>query len=424
MARANQKTLLWVVPRIPWPPRCGASHANCELIRAMSERGFRIHLICFSTQSTKVDLEEIREALSIDEIDVLQTSLLFKFRWIRFICSLALQIFSPRCPVTVLPFASKGFLRALSVKVKLVSPVSVIWDGLHPMVAIQRLTGSEFSKLNHIYRAHNIETMIWTGYQKALPKIFAGIFRAQVDKMRDFENSCFSAASGVAFVQEDDQIWFRRYISTEKATRVVPISIKMKPDVVERQIARWRKNKTSSDTHQNLSILWLGGLDWWPNKQGLDWFMQNVWKKVKQQRPDATLTLVGRGTERVIDSLDSRARALGFAENLDEVFSLSDVLIAPIQSGGGIRVKALESLSRGVPCIGTSLGVLGVPRSGVFCCDSADQWINVLSHLTPQECLWKGMMGWRALQSDFSRDKSSERMEELILEAQLRKSAH
>lgn len=424
MTKGGLKTLLWIVPRIPWPPRCGASYANCELIRGMAERGFRIHVLCFSTQSKKIDLSEAKKALSIDEIDVLQHSLFFKFRLTRLLYSLILQIFNPRYPLTVLPFVSKGFFRMLAKIIKHESPQCVIWDGLHPMVAIQGLAGPEFSDLRHIYRAHNIETMIWTGYQKALPKMIARLFETQAEKMRAFEHGCLSAANGIAFVQEQDQIWFRHNISGDKTTRVVPISINIRHDVVKSQIARWKRNNDPNELNQNLSILWLGGLDWWPNRQGLDWFLQNVWKKVKQFRPDASLTLVGRGTDRVIDPLDSRVRALGFTENLDDVFSSSDILIAPIQSGGGIRVKALQSLSYAVPCLGTSLGVLGVPQSGVFCCDSADQWIELLAFLTPQECLWKGMMGWRALQSEFTRDKSAERMEELILNSQPSKLAH
>jgi hypothetical protein len=55
-------------------------------------------------------------------------------------------------------------------------------------------------------------------------------------------------------------------------------------------------------------------------------------------------------------------RDLGFVEDLPGFFKTCRALMAPIKTGGGVRVKILDSISKGLPVIGTSPAVGSLPR--------------------------------------------------------------
>ena len=413
MSSKTPKDLLWIVPRLPWPPRCGASYANCELIRAMADRGHRIQLICWSNDSVEVVHPEAQHQLGVDSISVLQWPALLRNKWTRLLICLGLQCLRRKMPLSVIPFTARRFRRKLNQFLSRHRFTTTIWDGLHPMVIALDQNPNDSKRIN-IYRAHNIEASIWRGFGRALPWPFGHLFQWQISKMESFERTCMRYSSGIAFVQSDDEAWFKSNVSQSAQTQLVPISVDIPGDTAAWQAARWKNAQRKRGDEKGISLLWIGGLDWWPNKQAIEWFLKNIWKNVTRIRPDARLTLVGKGTERLDTAQINNIKVFGFAQDLSLVLNKADLLVVPIQSGGGMRVKALDALSRGVPCIGTPLGISGLPKEGLYICDDEHEWIRVISNVTPEECFIRGMMGFRAVQSQFDRAESAQRLDELI----------
>jgi glycosyltransferase involved in cell wall biosynthesis len=103
-----------------------------------------------------------------------------------------------------------------------------------------------------------------------------------------------------------------------------------------------------------------------PNKDGLEWLLGEVWDSIASQMPDATLQVIGQWGEA------SRARFsrpgvefTGYVEDLGHAIGGSVVLV-PLRIGSGIRVKLLDAMSYGVPAVSTSIGCEGIPvRDGV-----------------------------------------------------------
>lgn len=101
----------------------------------------------------------------------------------------------------------------------------------------------------------------------------------------------------------------------------------------------------------------LGNFDYWPNREAY----QNVvehWLPILIDR-GWTVLVAGVGSE----TLDSHAgvTALGMVDDLRDYYSQIDVTLAPINLGGGMKVKVLESFSRGVPVVGTCFAFDGFP---------------------------------------------------------------
>ena len=110
-------------------------------------------------------------------------------------------------------------------------------------------------------------------------------------------------------------------------------------------------------------ILFFGQYDYPPNAQGISRFLREGWPIVAAARPAATLRLAGTGMDeslrRLVDGSE-RVDAVGFVEDLTAELAATRLVLVPIWSGGGTRLKVLESLAAARPVAGTPLGVEGL----------------------------------------------------------------
>jgi polysaccharide biosynthesis protein PslH len=110
-------------------------------------------------------------------------------------------------------------------------------------------------------------------------------------------------------------------------------------------------------------ILFFGQYDYQPNAQGIARFLSEGWPIVAAARPAARLRLAGKGMGDALRRLverSERVEAIGFVEDLAAELAGSRLVVVPIWSGGGTRLKVLESLAAARPVVGTPLGVEGI----------------------------------------------------------------
>lgn len=106
-------------------------------------------------------------------------------------------------------------------------------------------------------------------------------------------------------------------------------------------------------------IGFIGTFNYQPNIDGVNWFIRNVWPRIKEKIPTARLRLVGSGSDSGIADSAMDVDGLGFlAETSDEIATWS-MMIVPVFVGGGTRLKIAEGFSRRCPVVSTSLGAYG-----------------------------------------------------------------
>jgi glycosyltransferase involved in cell wall biosynthesis len=74
------------------------------------------------------------------------------------------------------------------------------------------------------------------------------------------------------------------------------------------------------------------------------------------------LVICGSNIERLslINFKNINVNLLGFVDDLDSFFNSIDLLIIPLEKGAGVKIKVLQSLIYGVPCIGTKVAFEGI----------------------------------------------------------------
>jgi hypothetical protein len=100
-------------------------------------------------------------------------------------------------------------------------------------------------------------------------------------------------------------------------------------------------------------VTMVGAFGYGPNIDGARWLTDEVWPKVLARRSDARIQLIGKYS-------DELPHGVGFVDDLDAVYAATSVVVAPLLSGSGTRIKILEAWAQGVPVVSTPIGIEGL----------------------------------------------------------------
>ncbi len=130
------------------------------------------------------------------------------------------------------------------------------------------------------------------------------------------------------------------------------------------------------------NLLFVGVSSYEPNISGLNWFIKNVMPFI-----NAKLNIVGFGMEKfkdLFESQNSNVNVIGTVEDIENAYENSDLIVAPIFSGGGMKIKVLEALKYGKSILGSKEAFQGFDnideRIGKICYTNID-FINSINNL-------------------------------------------
>jgi glycosyltransferase involved in cell wall biosynthesis len=391
---APRTRLLWVAPKFPLGAPDGARQATCSLIRSAVRKGADVDLVCVLPEGEPADPEKAKKELNVRSCALIRRS-----------GSRFFPLPGPWTPFTFRTFAAgdvrrefHGFLdRAIAAGPK----PAVVFDGLHTFAA---LADGALSRLaaraaGIVYRAHNVEAALWDQCaERARQPWMKLFFRWQAALVRRFETRVVRQASLTATVSPDDADKLRLWAPAGKFA-VVPIGMEFPSE----------KEVKPLKTREELPLLFLGRLDWLPNRSGLQWFLSNVWRELKEARPGIRLRIAGSGDGawlRKMLPIDG-VEFLGRVDRLPSLYERSALALAPIFQGSGTRVKIIESARYARPVITTRLGAEGVgltPGASYYRAENREEWLGFLKTVTAEQCRETGLKAFRALREGFNAD--------------------
>ncbi|MFI5222314.1 MAG: glycosyltransferase family 4 protein [Bacteroidia bacterium] len=200
-----------------------------------------------------------------------------------------------------------------------------------------------------VLRQHNVEHRIWSALAEEennpLRKWYIELLAKRLEK---FEISQLNKFDALTTVTENDAEDFKKMGCTKRIF-ISPTGMdisKLKPDHSK---VEWN------------SIFHLGSMEWMPNQQAILWFIKNVWNKISEKNPDLKFYIAGRGMPDSFLKLNEKNIVVsGEVEDALKFIQSKNVMIVPLFSGSGIRIKILEAMALGKPVISTSLGVQGI----------------------------------------------------------------
>ena len=334
------KKLLVLAPAVPAQPWNGQRLATHRLIEMYSS-WFDVHLIAFADESERdLDLADLRKLCS--QIDIVPMAISFRKHRTRNLVTAA-RSFASTLPYKILKFRSPQMKRAVADAIS-----SGGFDMIHCEHLVMAQYVSDMAPTPSVLTEHNIEWEILQRYVEKhanpLVRLFA---RVEAAKLRRYEAEMCGKFDRVFTLSDRDKSIL------ESETGLTTIQVLTLPvDVAD------SPNRTQPAEHLILS---LGDLSNPAREESTMWFGKEVFPRIQQSVPDVRWAIVGADPSQSIRGLASSAvQVTGYAPDLDAYVSKARVCVVPLRIGGGIRIKILEMLNLGVPCVATPVAAQGL----------------------------------------------------------------
>jgi glycosyltransferase involved in cell wall biosynthesis len=225
-------------------------------------------------------------------------------------------------------------------------------------------------------------------------------------KIRREETGIWSRYDGVAFCSQADLDRARALVPSVRAALV--------PNAVDVEYFRRRPADPPGDGR---TVIFFGALNYFPNEDGVLYFLREVWPLIEASHPQARLKIVGQHpTPEIAARRGPRIEVAGTVDDLRPHLAAAAVSIVPLRLGGGTRFKILESMAMEKAVVSTSLGAEGIdagPGRHLLLADDAKAFAAAVGSVLDEPRLGErlGKEGRALVEKSYSWDAAAQAME-------------
>jgi glycosyltransferase involved in cell wall biosynthesis len=329
--------------KLPYPPKDGGSIATLNMITGLRDAGHEITCLSLNTVKHRYPIEKIPESLA------------GKVRFIGIDCDSSIKplrmlhnlLFS-KVPYIAERFNNQAFENRLIQLLEEEELDIIQLEG--PYLGHCIKTIRQRSKAVISFRAHNVEHRIWE--RKAANEkrpLLKWYLRNMAKRLKAYEFQVACDSNCLVNISPLDEKAFIK-MGVDKPHITIPTGLEL-------------QEYASTDLPGDPSVFFIGALDWLPNQEGLDWFLNHVLDQLREELPGLTFHVAGRNAPPVFERFLSKKQVIyhGEIEDAKTFMKSYRVMVAPLFTGSGIRIKILEAMAMGRPVVTTPIGVEGIP---------------------------------------------------------------
>lgn len=334
--------ILQVTNKVPYPTKDGGAIACMNLTRGFSLLGHNVTVISMNTLKHRVLLKEIPESVK----DLAEFKLVDVPARISVISALRNLIFSKK-PYSAVRFISESFKTELQNLLKENQFDIIQLEGLYvcPYIPVIR----ENSNAKIAYRSHNIEHEIWNR-SAIMAKGFVELyFKILSKRLRKFEIEILNSYDLLVPITERDGAILDK-LGNKKPRHVSQTGIDASMLI------------PNSKNLEHPSLFHIGSLEWAPNQEGLIWFLENCWPEIHLKYPELKFYVAGRNAPDWFQRKLALPKVIFKGEVADayEFMNSKSIMLVPLLSGSGMRIKIIEGMALGKPIVTTCVGTEGI----------------------------------------------------------------
>ena len=319
--------ILQLCKKFPWPLKDGESIASTYMARALNDLGCEVTLLAMNTSKHRANLQQLPASFDhyravygvevdnhLHPLEALQNLLFSKASY------------------HVNRFENEDYKQKL---------IEILQNQEFDIIHLETLFLSpylpvirEYSQAKVVMRSHNVEHKIWERVASNSNPLKRWYLNTITPRLREYEISHLNSYDLFAAITAGDLAEFEA-LGLCKPAMVMPIGI---------DTADYTPDFAAYE--QAPAISFIGSLDWMPNLEGLDWFIKNVWEPLILPRyPQLTFHIAGRNTpERLLRLKVPGIVVHGEVESARAFLNAYPVTVAPLLSGGGIRIHPCERI--------------------------------------------------------------------------------
>ena len=335
--------ILILTNKMPYPPIDGGSIATMNMITGLHRAGNQITCMALNTNKHQFPVKDIPVNLSknIRFIGIDCDTSIMPFR-------LLLNLLLSREAYIAERFHINAFRKELHGLLKDENFDIIQLEGPYPgqyLDLIRKLSRARIS-----LRAHNVEHLIWERqalHERSLLRKW--YLNNMARRLQHIELGLVSRVDILVPISDTDASYFR-----EKGVQVTSFTT---------PAGLCMNEYPFTELPEEESIFFIGALDWLPNQEGLNWFLQEVFRRLLDERPELKFHVAGRNASGDFERKLRHPNIIyyGEVENARRFIQSHRIMVAPLLTGSGMRIKILEGMALGRPVLTTSAGIEGIP---------------------------------------------------------------
>jgi glycosyltransferase involved in cell wall biosynthesis len=327
--------------RSPFPPADGGAIAMYNMARSLKKAGMQVKILAFNTRKHFVNPaalpENFREDFDPEMVYLDATVKLLPAAW----------NLLKGDSYNVSRFDSGLFHRTLSGLLQREQYDIIQMESLFmtPYLATIR----KYSQATIVFRSHNVEFVIWKRLAGATTnRIKKWYLNLLSGRLKKYESAVINQVDGLIALTDEDKEQFIT-MGCKKPIAVLPIGVDTETYPVKETVPG------------PLAAVHLGSMDWLPNIEGINWFLENVFPLLRKKEPSITIYLAGKKMpQSFFDQAGAGLVVDGTIEDARNYLEGKQIMLVPLLSGGGMRVKIIEGLAMGKTIVSTTIGAEGI----------------------------------------------------------------
>ena len=366
------KTLI-ITSRVPFPVNSGYPIVVYNTIKGLLRLGVDITLFSINPSKHRVDVDDIYDPV-FDSIKFYSFSLDTEVNiWGAFF-----NIFSNQS-YNVSRYYDDEAAKLLEEVLKENEFDIIQFEGLFIVPYLDIVKANSKAKI--IYRAHNIEFDVWE--RIALTESFTPrrrYLQFLARRLKVYETEQINRFHQIFAISEQDRQSIVRF-GGQAGIEVFPVALDFDKYVSD-------ASKTSFPT-----LFHLGAMDWRPNKEGLEWFLDEIWPDIEKLSSELRFYIAGKNMQREFFEYDSDNLVVeGEVFDAVEFINSKAIMIVPLLSGSGMRVKIIEGMAMSKCIIATSMAAEGIKcmhDKDILIADTADEFYRAILKCITNPNKWR-----------------------------------
>lgn len=365
--------ILILCSKFPYPLKDGGAIATYNLMSGLSHAGHDINLLTFNTKKHYFKPGNFPK----DKTPSLNIHTIYADTSPKVFSALKNFLFSTK-PYIQKRFGNIRFREKLANLIQNNTFDIIQIEGLYLLQYIPFIRAKSTAQIS--YRAHNIEHEIWSNLSKSESNIFLKVYLRNLSKrIKKYEQTIINQYDLLIPISNDDARFFKKS-GNHKPVHVSPVGFESPT------------HENLPDNENNNHIYFIGSLDWIPNREAIVWFIENCWYELKKQHPNIKLYIAGRNAP---DNFKKKIKYTDviYKGEVDDVYDFikdKKIMIIPLLSGSGMRVKIIEAFMQGKAVVSTKLGAMGtksIDNKHILIAETANEFVKKIGLLLQNETM-------------------------------------
>lgn len=362
--------ILFAATNFTLPPSNGQAMRTLSLLHGLAAGGHDISFIAFAPEATVEAADGLasycREVEFVARRRMPATSSAGSNLAGRAACVLSRRSYS------LSRFRSAAMRKAIARLLETHAFNLVFCDSLYALLNLPA------TNLPVVLNCHNVEHLIFARYAALNPRSARGWYaRIEWRALQRAERRACRRASLALACSGTDRDEFLRLLP-DLPTAVVP-------NVVDTD--RLASGNPTPRHGQRPVLLFQGGMDWYPNRDAVEYFTSRILPMIRSERPDVKFLIAGRNPPRELVERLSSPAAVEFTGTVPDMLphlQAATLAVVPLRVGSGTRLKILEACAAGKAVVSTGIGAEGLdlrPGHEILLADQPAEFAQHVLHL-------------------------------------------